>query len=242
MAVFLPGLMDARMPTPSTPYSNTPRVFWLAIPQASATTRPASLATWVRRRRSPISAAKEVRAINSPKRRAITRTTRISTRSGPPSMSCFLVRRSCRQWASMTARWSIYGQLVRVHALAPAATLHRAGWARAFGGKHDGRGVLLVRKKAVLGSRQRDILRPASSVDGRWKRRFARGTPLPRVFRKCAFQRTCGQSAENKGVTLRRFRPKTGKTRHLPRSADSTGLKRPRSYLDGNTRKEYSRW
>src|SRR5216683_2233919 len=39
-------------------------VLWLAIPQASATTRPASLATWVRRRRSPISAAKEVRAIN----------------------------------------------------------------------------------------------------------------------------------------------------------------------------------
>ena len=85
-----------------------PKVFRLAIPQASATTRPASLATWVRRRRSPISAAKEVRAINSPKRRAITRTTRISTRSGPPSMSCFLVRRSCRQWASMTARWSIW--------------------------------------------------------------------------------------------------------------------------------------
>src|SRR6266436_5940859 len=85
-----------------------PKVFRLAIPQASATTRPASLATWVRRRRSPISAAKEVRAINSPKRRAITRTTRIWTRSGPPSMSCFLVRRSCRQWASMTARWSIW--------------------------------------------------------------------------------------------------------------------------------------
>src|SRR5258708_37159464 len=132
-----------------------------------------------------------------------------------------------------------------MHAVEPAATLNRAGWERAFGGKHDGCGLLLVRKKAVLGSRQRDIFRPASSVDGRWKRRFARGPPSP-GFSVSAHSKDLWAvplvSAENKGVTLRRFRPKTGKTRHLPRSADSTGLKRPRSYLDGNTRKEYSRW
>src|SRR6266852_7782099 len=50
-----------------------------------------------------------------------------------------------------------------MHALAPAAALHRARGFRTLGRLHDGNGGLLVGKEAVLGYGHRDVLRSGAN-------------------------------------------------------------------------------